>query len=189
MDLDPAYLEHEQKAEIRAGRGTLIGRVAIEKRTVEIADAWNDPEYAEKEQVRVGRVRAMLGVPLMRNGELIGAFALGRPARVPFTKRQVELVTTFADQAVIAIESARLFDEVQARTRDLEEALAAADGDGECPQGHQPFGIRFGRSPQHPEPNPRDRSAARRLRQSSCATASSSRFAPNPGFLQNFLNT
>ena len=124
MDIDPAYLEHEQKAEIRAGRGTLIGRVAIEKRTVEIADAWNDPEYAEKDQVRVGRVRAMLGVPLMRNGELIGAFALGRPAPVPFTKRQVELVTTFADQAVIAIENARLFDEVQARTRDLEEALA-----------------------------------------------------------------
>ncbi|MGC9960175.1 GAF domain-containing protein, partial [Roseiarcus sp.] len=123
MDLDPAYLEHEQKAEIRAGRGTLIGRVAVEKRTVEIADAWNDPEYAEKEEVRVGGVRAMLGVPLMRNGELIGAFALGRPAPVPFTKRQVELVTTFADQAVIAIENVRLFDEVQAKTRDLTEAL------------------------------------------------------------------
>jgi GAF domain-containing protein len=123
MDLGPAYLEHEQKAEIRAGRGTLIGRVAAEKRTVEIADAWNDPEYAEKEEARVGGVRAMLGVPLMRNGELIGAFALGRTAPVPFTKRQVELVTTFADQAVIAIENVRLFDEVQARTRDVEEAL------------------------------------------------------------------
>ena len=123
MDLDPAYLEHEQKAEIRAGRGTLIGRVAMEKRTVEIADAWNDPEYAEKEEVRAGGVRAMLGVPLMRNGELIGAFALGRPAPVPFTRRQVELVTTFADQAVIAIENVRLFDEVQARTKDLQEAL------------------------------------------------------------------
>jgi two-component system, NtrC family, sensor kinase len=123
MDLGPAYLEHEQKAEIRAGRGTLIGRVAAEKRTVEIADAWNDPEYAEKEEARVGGVRAMLGVPLMRNGELIGAFALGRTAPVPFTKRQVELVTTFADQAVIAIENVRLFDEVQARTRDLSEAL------------------------------------------------------------------
>ena len=123
MDLGPAYLEHEQKAEIRAGRGTLIGRVAAEKRTVEIADAWNDPEYAEKEEVRVGGVRAMLGVPLMRNGELIGAFALGRRAPVPFTKRQIELVTTFADQAVIAIENVRLFDEVQARTRDLTESL------------------------------------------------------------------
>jgi two-component system, NtrC family, sensor kinase len=123
MDLGPAYLEHEQKAEIRAGRGTLIGRVAAEKRTIEIADAWNDPEYAEKEEARVGGVRAMLGVPLMRDGELIGAFALGRPAPIPFTKRQVDLVTTFADQAVIAIENVRLFDEVQAKTRDLEEAL------------------------------------------------------------------
>jgi two-component system, NtrC family, sensor kinase len=124
MDLGPAYLEHEQKAEIRAGRGTLIGRVAVEKRTVEIVDAWNDADYAEKEEVRVGGVRAMLGVPLMRNGELIGAFALGRTAPVAFTQRQIELVATFADQAVIAIENVRLFDEVQAKTRDLEESLA-----------------------------------------------------------------
>jgi two-component system, NtrC family, sensor kinase len=123
MDVGSAYLKHEQKVEIKAGRGTLIGRVAVENRTVEIADAWNDPEYSEKEEVRVAGIRAMLGVPLMRDGELIGAFALGRTTPVPFTQRQVELVTTFADQAVIAIENARLFDEVQAKTRDLEESL------------------------------------------------------------------
>jgi GAF domain-containing protein len=123
MDVDPAYLEHEQTTETRPGRGTLVGRVALENRAVEVADAWNDPEYEEKDQARIGNVRAMLGVPLMRNGEPIGAFALARSAPVPFTQRQVELVTTFADQAVIAIENVRLFDEVQARTRDLTEAL------------------------------------------------------------------
>ncbi|MGO9419744.1 GAF domain-containing protein [Roseiarcus sp.] len=123
MDVDSAYREHEQRAEIRPGRGTLVGRVALENRAVDIADAWSDPEYAEKDQARIGNVRAMLGVPLMRSGEPIGAFALARSAPVPFTQRQVELVQSFADQAVIAIENVRLFDEVQARTRDLTEAL------------------------------------------------------------------
>ena len=123
MLVNPTYRAHEQMAEIKAGRGTLIGRVALENRTVHIADAWNDPDYAEKEEARLGKVRAMLGVPLLRNGEPIGAFALARGEPVPFTRRQVELVTTFADQAVIAIENVRLFDEVQAKTRDLEEAL------------------------------------------------------------------
>ena len=123
MSVDPVYLRHEQTTEIKPGRGTLIGRVALENQVVYIVDAWNDPEYAEKEEARVGNVRAMLGVPLMRNGEPIGAFALGRAEPVPFTQRQIDLVTTFADQAVIAIENARLFDEVQARTRDLSEAI------------------------------------------------------------------
>jgi GAF domain-containing protein len=123
MVVDPMYLRHEQTAEIKPGRGTLIGRVALENRTVVIVDAWNDPEYSEKAEARTGNVRAMLGVPLLRGGVPIGAFALARSAPVPFTQRQVELVTTFADQAVIAIENVRLFDEVQARTRDLSEAL------------------------------------------------------------------
>ena len=123
MDVDPAYLHHERAAEIAPGRGTLVGRVALENRAVEIVDAWNDPEYAEKEEARVGNVRAMLGVPLMRDGEMIGAFALGRAEPIAFSQRQVDLVATFADQAVIAIENVRLFDQVQAKTRDLEESL------------------------------------------------------------------
>ncbi len=123
MLLDPRYRAHEQMAEIKAGRGTLIGRVALENRTVQIEDAWNDPDYAEKDEIRLTQVRAMLGVPLLRNGEPIGAFGLGRAEPVPFTQRQIELVTTFADQAVIAIENVRLFDEVQARTKDLQDAL------------------------------------------------------------------
>jgi len=123
MNVDPAYLRHEQTTEIKPGRGSLVGRVALENRVVHIVDAWNDPEYAEKDEARLGNVRAMLGVPLLRNGEPVGAFALGRAEPIPFTHRQIDLVTTFADQAVIAIENARLFDEVQAKTRDLEESL------------------------------------------------------------------
>ena len=123
MNVDPRYHQHEQITEIRAGRGTLIGRVALEKRAVLIADAWNDPEYEEKDAARVGNVRAMLGVPLMRGAEPVGAFALARSEPVPFTERQVELVTTFADQAVIAIENVRLFNEVQERTSELSLSL------------------------------------------------------------------
>jgi GAF domain-containing protein/HAMP domain-containing protein len=123
MDVDPAYLQHEQCVEIKPGRGTLVGRVALENRAVSVTDAWSDPEYEERDEARVGNVRAMLGVPLMRGGEPIGAFALARSAPIPFTERQIELVTTFADQAVIAIENVRLFDEVQARTRELAASL------------------------------------------------------------------
>ena len=123
MDVDPAYRAHEQQVAIQADRGTLIGRVALEKGTVLIADAWNDPEYEEKDEARLGNVRAMLGVPLMLSGEPIGAFALARREPMPFSQREVELVTTFADQAVIAIENARLFDEVQRRTKELSLSL------------------------------------------------------------------
>jgi two-component system, NtrC family, sensor kinase len=123
MDVDPAYRAHEQQVAIRADRGTLIGRVALEKGAVQIADAWTDPEYEEKDEARLGNVRAMLGVPLMLSGEPIGAFALARREPMPFSQRELELVTTFADQAVIAIENARLFDEVQRRTRELSLSL------------------------------------------------------------------
>ena len=64
----PAYVEHEKQMEIRAGRGTLVGRVALEERAVQIADAWNDPDYEDKEAAHLGDVRAMLGVPLLRDG-------------------------------------------------------------------------------------------------------------------------
>jgi len=122
-DVVPAYREHEQRTEITVDRGTLIGRVALEKCAVQIADAWNDPEYNQKDAARLAGARSMLGVPLMRGGEPIGAFGLGRNEPIPFTQRQIELVQTFADQAVIAIENVRLFDEVQARTRELQESL------------------------------------------------------------------
>jgi two-component system NtrC family sensor kinase len=123
MNVPLSYLEHEQRAAIRADRGTLIGRVALENGVVHVPDALTDPEYREKEEARLANVRAMLGVPLMLRGELIGAFGLSRDEPVPFTQRQVELVTTFADQAVIAIENARLFQEVQERTKQLSQSL------------------------------------------------------------------
>jgi signal transduction histidine kinase len=131
MDVPHAYREHEKRAAIQADRGTLIGRVALERGVVHVPDAWTDPEYKEKDEARLGNVRAMLGVPLMLRGEPIGAFGLSRREPVLFTQRQVELVTTFADQAVIAIENARLVEEVQQRTRELslslEELRAAQD--------------------------------------------------------------
>ncbi len=81
MNVPRAYMEHEQRAAIRADRGTLIGRVALEKGVVYIPDAWTDPDYKEKDEARIAKARAMLGVPLMLRGELIGAFGLSRGTR------------------------------------------------------------------------------------------------------------
>ncbi len=125
----PAYEERERQQVIQPGRGTLVGRAAMERRTVQIPDAWADPDYARKEDARVGGIRSMLGVPLLREGEPIGVFGLGRARVEPYTERQIELVSTFADQAVIAMENVRLFEELQsareAAERERDEAQAA----------------------------------------------------------------
>ena len=110
---------------IEPGRATVAGRVLQEGKTVQIPDVLEDREYsvaAQKAQKIVGH-RATLGVPLMREGSPIGVVVLMRRSPKPFSDKQVELVETFADQAVIAIENVRLFDEVQKRTRDLAESL------------------------------------------------------------------
>jgi signal transduction histidine kinase/putative methionine-R-sulfoxide reductase with GAF domain len=104
-------------------RGSIIGRTLIEGKAVPIADVLSDPEYAYLESQKKGGFRTMLGVPLLREGTPIGVLLLGRPSVQPFTTKQIQLAETFADQAVIAIENVRLFDEVQARTRDLTESL------------------------------------------------------------------
>jgi two-component system, NtrC family, sensor kinase len=106
---------------IRAGRGTVVGRALLEGRTVQVPDVLADPEYTWSEaQERTG-LRSVLAVPLLREGHPIGVLVLARSVTRPFTDKQVEVVTTFADQAVIAIENVRLFDEIQDKSRRLAE--------------------------------------------------------------------
>src|SRR5262249_15055103 len=117
------YEEYMKTRRLTPGRDSLVGRIALEGRMMHIEDVLADPEYTHLDSQRLGRWRTMLGVPLLREGTPIGAVTLTRSEVRPFTDKQIELLQTFADQAVIAIENVRLFDEVQARTRDLSETL------------------------------------------------------------------
>ena len=110
------YLE---SVDLEPGRGSIVGRVLLERRMVQVHDLQADPEYQLSEVIRMGDYRTALGVPLLREGVPIGVIFLTRCTVQPFTDKQIELVTSFADQAVIAIENVRLFDEVRARTDDL----------------------------------------------------------------------
>ena len=118
----PEYKEYMIERPIAPGRETLVGRTTLEGKVVHILDALNDPEYTWRESQLRGKYRTMLGVPLMREGIPVGVLSLTRTEVKPFTDRQIELLTTFADQAVIAIENVRLFDEIQDKSRQLEEA-------------------------------------------------------------------
>ncbi len=120
--MPPELEEYARQHPISPSRNSLTGRVALESRVVHIPDVLADPEYNYGAQP-LGGYRAMLGVPLLREGNCVGVMAITRRTPRPFTTKQIELVTTFADQAVIAIENVRLFEEVQARNRELTEAL------------------------------------------------------------------
>jgi PAS domain S-box-containing protein len=118
----PEYQAFMSRQRIAPGRSTLVGRAALERRTVHIPDVAADPDYRWPESQEVGKFGSMLGVPLLREGVPIGVISLARFATRPFSARQIELISTFADQAVIAIETVRLFEQVQAHTRELESA-------------------------------------------------------------------
>ena len=118
------FMEYVKEIPVKAERATITGRTLLEGKLVHVPDVHGDPDYTFSEAQKLsGDPRTFLGVPLLREGDPIGALVLLRRVMRPFTDRQIELVKTFADQAVIAIENVRLFDEVQARTADLTESL------------------------------------------------------------------
>src|SRR5262249_38944907 len=120
--------------EFKRERGSVTGRALLERATVHIIDAQTDPEYKLPNILELSDHHSMIGTPLLREGSPIGVFGLARLAVRPFTEKQIELLTTFADQAVIAIENARLFDKVQARTRELAQSLQELQALGEVSQ-------------------------------------------------------
>src|SRR5262249_11932507 len=100
-------------------RGTITGRVVLERRVVHVPDVLQDPEFTYREGQKVVGYRTLLGIPLLREDSLIGVFLIARTRVEPFTDREIELATTFADQAVIAIENARLFEQFRERQAEL----------------------------------------------------------------------
>jgi PAS domain S-box-containing protein len=118
---------------LQPGRGTAVGRSLIEGRVVHIHDVLADPGYTYA-GASVGGYRTLLGVPMLRDGVAIGVFAVVRMQVAPFTNRQIELVTTFADQGAIAIENVRLFTELEVRTKDLTRSVGELQALGEVSQ-------------------------------------------------------
>src|SRR5262249_48103428 len=117
------FVQYATRHPLAPGRGSLVGRTALERKTIHLPDCLTDPEYEARDYQQAGRYRTSLGVPLQQGGDPLGVIVLMRSRVRPFTDRQLDLVTTFANQAMIAIANARLFDEVKARTEDLRESL------------------------------------------------------------------
>ncbi len=122
-NVEAAFAKFAREHPHRPNPGTVSGRSILERRAVHIPDALEDPAYDWLEGQKIGGYRTLLGVPLLRQDMPIGAFVLMRNTVRPFTDKQIELVTNFANQAVIAIENARLLNELRQRTDDLGESL------------------------------------------------------------------
>jgi signal transduction histidine kinase len=121
-NVPPTFVEMWRRTPIRAGRGTTTGRALLERRPIQIVDVQADPEYEVHESMKEAGWRTTLAVPLLREGSPLGVISLWKAQVEPFSDREIELATTFADQAVIAIENVRLFDEIQDKSRQLAEA-------------------------------------------------------------------
>ena len=114
-------IEFMETHPVHLGRGTVTGRTVVERKPVQIPDVLADPEFTFREGVKIGGMRTMLGVPLLRDGVPMGVFVLSRSTVRPFSDKQIELVQNFAAQAVIAIENTRLLNELRQRTDDLSQ--------------------------------------------------------------------
>jgi signal transduction histidine kinase len=123
VSADPGFVEWVRAHPIATGEGSMVGLVAAGKETTHFPDCLAEPRFTDLERQQQSKARTMLGVPLLRENEVIGVIFLARTVVQPFTDRQIALVTTFADQAVIAIENTRLFEAEQASKRELTEAL------------------------------------------------------------------
>jgi signal transduction histidine kinase len=118
----PEFIEMVRDIPVKPERGSMNGRTLLEGKIVHVADVLADPDYTFTEPQRLGGYRTVLGVPMLREGSPVGVLTLTRSEVRPFTDKQIELVSTFADQAAIAIENVRLFDEIQDKNRQLAEA-------------------------------------------------------------------
>ena len=133
----PEFIESQKGILFAPGRSGVVGRVLLEGKSVQVADVFDDPEYAYREFARRGGFRTILGVPLVREGSLIGLFVLHRAAVRPFTDKQIKLVETFADQAVIAIENARLLNELASADHRPHRGVGTTDRHFGGASGHQ----------------------------------------------------
>src|SRR5262249_44908295 len=118
----PEFTKFLQNLPVQPGRGTATGRALLEGNVIHIPDVQTDPDYKWVEAQSLGGYRTVLGVPMLREKVTIGVLTLSRPEVQPFTDKEIELVTTFADQAAIAIENTRLFDEIQDKNQQLQMA-------------------------------------------------------------------
>ena len=126
--------EYMKTHTVAPGRGSVTGRTIIERKPIQVADVLADPEFVMTDAQKVGGFRTLVGVPMLRGDSLVGVIVLHRMQVKPFSERAIDLLTTFADQAVIAIENVRLFDEVQAGTRELAHSVEELRALGEVSQ-------------------------------------------------------